>query len=135
MAAKMVTTEEIIDSLVECPICAEERPKKFLGCRNGHIWCEPCGSKLYNCPFCRSTDVRCRNLIAERLIEGDFILKRDFENEFMPIKAVEKEFIAKSALEAEFISKHELLQDFIQDLQCHSCKDVPGIDLFERPAA
>ncbi|QQP49286.1 E3 ubiquitin-protein ligase [Caligus rogercresseyi] len=60
--------------LLECPICLDlPRSGPLFGCKNGHLICNLCREKMsekrIQCPVCRSSDVHCRNLIAEKLME------------------------------------------------------------------
>ncbi|XP_040564294.1 uncharacterized protein [Lepeophtheirus salmonis] len=62
--------------LLECPVCFElPRSGPLFGCKNGHLLCKLCRNQLMistdggQCPICRSKDLSCRNIIAEKLLE------------------------------------------------------------------
>ncbi len=49
-----------------CPVCAEERPERYVALGCGHVLCEACSTRLEGsdrdecccCPFCRCAHVR-----------------------------------------------------------------------------
>jgi E3 ubiquitin-protein ligase SIAH1 len=54
---------------LECPVCLDvQRSPPISACRNGHIICSSCHPKLSLCPQCRSDDLGCRNIVAEKLL-------------------------------------------------------------------
>ena len=63
---------------LECPVCLEiprAGAGPIFGCRNGHVLCQGCITKIAECPICREKEIHCRNLVAEKYIEMEL---RDF---------------------------------------------------------
>ena len=64
--------EEMMDWM-KCPICYNvphiQQSQKILGCPSGHIICSSCLPKISVCPQCRSDNLGCRNLFAEKMYE------------------------------------------------------------------
>jgi hypothetical protein len=59
-----------LGDLLECPVCNEiPREGPITSCKNGHLLCKICKSKLTNCPICREKEIDCRNLVMEQVIE------------------------------------------------------------------
>ena len=64
--------EEYIKGLLECPVCLETiKLTPIHQCKNGHVICRYCVTKLDNCPICRSDSRVARNVIFEQII-GNF---------------------------------------------------------------
>ena len=56
-----------LKSLLECPVCIGEQ---VFQCKNGHLLCTECLSKIKICPQCRDPmNQAARNLLAEQLVE------------------------------------------------------------------
>ena len=56
---------------LECPVCFNlPRPGPIYGCRNGHHVCQKCQKSIKNCPICRDPDVKCRQIILEKMLKG-----------------------------------------------------------------
>ena len=51
-----ITIQELA-KLLECPVCLqclESEDYRLLQCKNGHVGCQACFSRLQNCPICRT---------------------------------------------------------------------------------
>ena len=57
--------------LLECPVCFETIDSvPIYQCRNGHVVCKNCHTKLETCPICRELrDGSIRNLKLEEMVE------------------------------------------------------------------
>lgn len=44
---------ESLRSLFQCPVCSDYAVPPVYQCSNGHIVCEDCRGRLFNCPMCR----------------------------------------------------------------------------------
>lgn len=57
---------------LECPICLEITDKEIYQCKNGHMICSSCSSKVNECPQCRVNlkvdGALIRNRLAESLV-------------------------------------------------------------------
>lgn len=58
-----------VDSLFECPVCADSVLPPILQCRNGHLLCSNCRENVTSCPVCRCQQPNIRNLGLEKLSE------------------------------------------------------------------
>ena len=55
--------------IVECPVCQELPKSSFVQCRNGHIGCYSCFSRLQICPVCRVVmNHKARRISVARMI-------------------------------------------------------------------
>ncbi|PNF30011.1 hypothetical protein B7P43_G05838 [Cryptotermes secundus] len=52
---------------LECPVCFEYMKPPISMCENGHSICNDCKLKLNNCPFCKKSFLKVRNLALESL--------------------------------------------------------------------
>ena len=74
MAATLKRNLKFNESLLECTVCLEvPSSNPIYQCRNGHLFCKECHSKLQECPVCRQGKsqlgtVRC--LIAQKILEN-----------------------------------------------------------------
>ena len=56
--------------VLECPVCFEvPRGGPIYGCPNGHHLCQSCSKRIHTCPVCKDTNLKCRNVLAEKMIE------------------------------------------------------------------
>jgi len=56
---------------LKCPVCFElPRTGAIFGCRNGHHACQTCHPKLKQCAICRETDLKCRQLMTEVVLQS-----------------------------------------------------------------
>ena len=62
---------EDFKELLECPVCFETIDSvPIYQCRNGHVVCKNCHTKLETCPICRQLhDGPIRNLKLEEMVE------------------------------------------------------------------
>ena len=66
------SVESIKDIIEECPICLNIcRSKNVYQCKNGHIVCDQCYTKLTtkDCPTCRNEMFKTRNFVSKKLLE------------------------------------------------------------------
>ena len=60
--------ESELDTWMNCPVCYELLSPPFMGCHNGHIFCNNCISNVKKCPTCRqSSKFECRQLVMENI--------------------------------------------------------------------
>ena len=58
-----------LEELLECPVCSELPVyTPIFQCLHGHLICSTCHTKLQQCPQCRKTLGKIRNLLAEKLL-------------------------------------------------------------------
>jgi len=56
--------------VLECPVCFEiPRGGPIYGCTNGHHLCQSCSKRIQTCPVCKDTNLKCRNVLAEKMVE------------------------------------------------------------------
>ena len=62
-------------SLLECNVCLEvPSSNPIYQCRNGHLFCKKCHSKLQECPVCRQGKSQLGNvicLIAQKILDKE----------------------------------------------------------------
>ena len=62
-------------SLLECNVCLEvPSSNPIYQCRNGHLFCKECHSKLQECPVCRQGKKQLGNvicLIAQKILDKE----------------------------------------------------------------
>merc|ERR1712141_289198 len=74
MAATLKRNLKFNESLLECTVCLEvPSSNPIYQCKNGHLYCKECHSKLQECPVCRQGksqlgNVRC--LIVQKILEN-----------------------------------------------------------------
>ena len=55
----------------ECPVCYEyPRAGPLHGCDQGHLLCQSCVKRVKACPVCKSPNLKCRNVFAEKIVEA-----------------------------------------------------------------
>ena len=52
---------------LECPVCTEYMASQIKMCENGHNICGGCKERLPECPTCRGTFIKGRNIVLEKL--------------------------------------------------------------------
>ena len=63
--------EEDFLKRLKCPVCFElPRNGPIFGCHNGHHACQTCHPKLKQCSICRDTDLKCRQLMTEEILQS-----------------------------------------------------------------
>ena len=78
LSKKLKLDSEKLNSMIEtqnlnleCPVCFNlPRPGPIYGCRNGHHVCQKCQKSIKCCPICRDPDVKCRQIILEKMLKG-----------------------------------------------------------------
>ncbi|KAK2586895.1 hypothetical protein KPH14_009832 [Odynerus spinipes] len=58
---------DILESLLECPVCCEIPESYIYQCKSGHHICQNCRYKLAICPICGFDFSYTRNYLAEAL--------------------------------------------------------------------
>ncbi|XP_047361141.1 uncharacterized protein LOC124953599 [Vespa velutina] len=58
---------DILESLLECPVCCEIPESNILQCVSGHHICISCRYRLQNCPICKNNFSNTRNFFAEEM--------------------------------------------------------------------
>ncbi|TRY70381.1 hypothetical protein TCAL_02887 [Tigriopus californicus] len=53
---------------LECPVCSKVSLPPIMQCRNGHVTCNTCRSKVSACPVCREVVMDIRNMFAEKAL-------------------------------------------------------------------
>ncbi|CAB3368017.1 Hypothetical predicted protein [Cloeon dipterum] len=62
--------------LLECPVCMNYILPPIKQCQNGHLFCQPCGNKMKQCPICRIIITNNRNRAMETVARSiDFPCK------------------------------------------------------------
>ena len=60
---------EKLKSNLECPVClVVPKSGPIYQCRNGHLLCKECHSKMTRCPLCNILLEKLRNLLSEQLV-------------------------------------------------------------------
>ena len=58
-----------LKSNLECPVClVVPKSGPIYQCRNGHLLCKECHSKMTRCPLCNILLEKLRNLLSEQLV-------------------------------------------------------------------
>jgi len=71
--SKDESENEKAHGILECPVCLELPIKPIYQCKNGHLICKSCHSRVKICPVCRaqlSDAAPLRNLTAEHMIDN-----------------------------------------------------------------
>ena len=98
------TSLQDISDIIECPVCIGlSSSGSFLQCRNGHIGCQACFSRLPTCPVCRLSFCN-----KPKIISDEILIKMLSE-----LRHIEKSEI--------FVQNVKLSQYF----QCEGCNFVP----------
>ncbi|XP_014600965.1 PREDICTED: uncharacterized protein LOC106785209 [Polistes canadensis] len=58
---------DLLENLIECPVCCEIPPNNILQCQLGHHICISCRYKLTICPICKNNFGSTRNFVAEEI--------------------------------------------------------------------
>ncbi|XP_018397879.1 PREDICTED: uncharacterized protein LOC108775914 [Cyphomyrmex costatus] len=58
---------DILEELLQCPVCLEATQGIKDQCVNGHHICNPCRVQLQVCPICKSAFIGTRNLAVEQI--------------------------------------------------------------------
>ncbi|KAF7388181.1 hypothetical protein HZH66_010948 [Vespula vulgaris] len=58
---------DILENLLECPVCCEIPKNNILQCASGHHICISCRYQLQNCPICKNHFSNTRNFFAEEM--------------------------------------------------------------------
>ncbi|KAI4502820.1 hypothetical protein M0802_001864, partial [Mischocyttarus mexicanus] len=60
---------DLLENLIECPICCEIPSNNILLCQLGHHICISCRYQLAKCPICSSKFATIRNFLAEEICQ------------------------------------------------------------------
>ncbi|XP_018349450.1 PREDICTED: uncharacterized protein LOC108752831 [Trachymyrmex septentrionalis] len=58
---------DVLEELLQCPVCLEATQGVKVQCINGHHICNVCRVQLHVCPICKSTFLGTRNLAVEQI--------------------------------------------------------------------
>lgn len=56
-------------SEMECPVCFDYMLSPIYQCTNGHSICEPCKSRLTECPVCKNKFQETKNFVLEKMTQ------------------------------------------------------------------
>ncbi|KAG5312349.1 SINAL ligase, partial [Acromyrmex insinuator] len=58
---------DVLEELLQCPVCLEATQGVKVQCVNGHHICNACRVQLHVCPICKSAFIGTRNLAVEQI--------------------------------------------------------------------
>ncbi|XP_015174280.1 PREDICTED: uncharacterized protein LOC107065268 [Polistes dominula] len=111
---------DLLENLIECPVCCEIPPNNILQCELGHHICISCRYKLTLCPICNGRFGSIRNFLAENICNKYIEIMASLK---IPTIKEEKEILEKKLCiftQTENISKTSVLVQTENVLLCNN---------------
>lgn len=91
---------EIYMKLLECPVCFETVTSPVQTCDNGHATCFKCKNSLENCPVCKGSFLKHKNVLLDQLIDS------------VPLSCINQTNGCKEVINRSEKAEHEALCDY-----------------------